>query len=70
VNRILQKPQPFPQCDYLITESTYGDRLHPKMEEAEDELLRVIRETCVEKGGKVIIPSFAIAAHRSGLCPE
>ncbi len=60
VNRILQKPQPFPQCDYLITESTYGDRLHPKMEEAEDELLRVIRETCVEKGGKVIIPSFAI----------
>jgi metallo-beta-lactamase family protein len=59
-NRILKSPQPFPQCDYLITESTYGNRLHPKMQEAETELLRVIRETCVEKGGKVIIPSFAI----------
>jgi metallo-beta-lactamase family protein len=60
VNRILKKPQPFPQCDYLITESTYGNRLHPKMQDAEAELLRVIRQTCVEKGGKVIIPSFAI----------
>ncbi|HOW30222.1 MAG TPA: MBL fold metallo-hydrolase [Bacteroidales bacterium] len=60
VNRILKKPQPFPQCDYLITESTYGNRQHPPMQDAEAELLRVIRETCVEKGGKVIIPSFAI----------
>jgi metallo-beta-lactamase family protein len=59
-NRILKSPQPFPQCDYLITESTYGNRLHPHMQEAEAELLRVIRETCIEKGGKVIIPSFAI----------
>jgi len=59
-NRILKAPQAFPQCDFLITESTYGNRLHPKMQEAETELLRVIRETCLEKGGKVIIPSFAI----------
>ena len=59
-NRILKSPQPFPQCDYLITESTYGNRLHPQLQEAESELLRVIRETCVERGGKVIIPSFAI----------
>ncbi len=59
-NRILKSPQPFPQCDYLIAESTYGNRLHPKMQEAETELLRVIRETCVEKRGKVLIPSFAI----------
>jgi len=59
-SRILKSPEPFPQCDYLITESTYGNRLHPQLEEAEGELLRVIRETCVEKGGRVIIPSFAI----------
>lgn len=59
-NRILKSPQPFPQCDYLITEATYGNRLHPHLQEAEGELLRVIRETCVERGGKVIIPSFAI----------
>jgi metallo-beta-lactamase family protein len=60
VNRILSPPQPFPQCDYLITESTYGNRLHPHMQEAEGELLRVIKETCVDKKGKLIIPSFAI----------
>lgn len=59
-SRILKSPEPFPQCDYLITESTYGNRLHPQLQEAEGELLRVIRETCIEKGGRVIIPSFAI----------
>ena len=60
VSHILKSPEPFPQCDYLITEATYGDRLHEPMKEAEEELLRVIRQTCVEKGGKLIIPSFAI----------
>lgn len=59
-NRILRSPDPFPQCDYLITEATYGDRLHPALQSAEGELLRIVRETCVERGGKVIIPSFAI----------
>jgi metallo-beta-lactamase family protein len=60
VNRILKSPEPFPHCDYLITESTYGNRLHPHLEEAENELLRIIYRTCVEKQGKLIIPSFAI----------
>ncbi|MHC1707362.1 MAG: MBL fold metallo-hydrolase RNA specificity domain-containing protein [Bacteroidales bacterium] len=60
VNRILKPPQPFPHCDYLITESTYGNRLHPHLEEAESELLRIIHYTCVVKKGKLIIPSFAI----------
>lgn len=59
-NRILSPPEPFPQCDYLITESTYGNRLHPALQSAEGELLRIVKETCVERGGKVIIPSFAI----------
>jgi metallo-beta-lactamase family protein len=59
-NRILKSPEPFPQCDYLITESTYGNRLHPEMQEAEGELLRILIKTCVEKQGKLIIPSFAI----------
>jgi metallo-beta-lactamase family protein len=59
-NRILRSPDPFPQCDYLITESTYGNRIHPKLQSAEDELLRIVKETCVDRGGKLIIPSFAI----------
>jgi metallo-beta-lactamase family protein len=59
-NRILKSPAPFPQCDYLITETTYGNRLHPKIQDAEHELLRVIQETCTGKKGKLIIPSFAV----------
>ncbi|HLN52786.1 MAG TPA: MBL fold metallo-hydrolase [Lentimicrobium sp.] len=59
-NRILRPPDPFPQCDYLIMESTYGDRLHPVLGDAEQELLRVVTQTCIEKKGKLIIPSFAI----------
>jgi metallo-beta-lactamase family protein len=60
VNRILQSPQPFPQADILIAESTYGDRLHEIRQIAEDNLLKVVNNTCVEKGGKLIIPSFSI----------
>ena len=60
VNRILITPKPFPQADILITESTYGDRLHEDSINAEKELLGVIYNTCIEKGGKLIIPSFSI----------
>jgi metallo-beta-lactamase family protein len=60
VNRILKSPEPFPQADYLITESTYGDRLHPDMEESDEELFRVVHRTCVEKRGKLIIPAFSV----------
>jgi len=59
-NRILQPPQAFPQADILIAESTYGDRLHDERVVAEDQLLKVVNHTCVEKGGKLIIPSFSI----------
>lgn len=60
INRILKHPVPFPQADYLIAESTYGDRLHPSFEESDEELLEILRHTCVEKKGKLIIPSFSV----------
>ncbi|MBS4056218.1 MAG: MBL fold metallo-hydrolase [Bacteroidales bacterium] len=59
-NRILRSPDAFPQCDYLIAESTYGDRLHTSHQDAAGMLLKIMQETCVEKRGKLIIPSFAI----------
>jgi metallo-beta-lactamase family protein len=59
-NRILKSPEPFPQADFLITESTYGDRLHPSQEESDEELYRVVHHTCVEKRGKLIIPAFSV----------
>ncbi|MDX9773576.1 MAG: MBL fold metallo-hydrolase [Bacteroidales bacterium] len=60
VNRILKSPEQFPQADFLITESTYGDRLHPTMEESDEELYQVVQRTCVEKRGKLIIPAFSV----------
>jgi len=57
---VIKEPEPFPQCDVLITEATYGDRLHADPETAGDDLLKVIRHTCVEKGGKLVIPSFSV----------
>jgi metallo-beta-lactamase family protein len=59
-NRILRSPDPFPQTDVLITESTYGDRLHTGRPEAEEELLEIIQDTCIKKGGKLLIPSFSV----------
>ena len=58
--QILRDPEPFPQVDYLIMESTYGDRLHESLESAEQELLMAVLDTCMKKKGKLIIPSFAI----------
>jgi metallo-beta-lactamase family protein len=60
VDPILAPPQPFPQADILITESTYGDRLHHDVAVAEEELLKIVIETCVNKGGKLIIPAFSV----------
>jgi metallo-beta-lactamase family protein len=58
--RIIRKPQAFPQCDVLITESTYGDKLHDEETQSIDELLRIVIETCVMKRGKLIIPAFSV----------
>ncbi len=57
---LLKSPEPFPHCDYLITESTYGDRLHSDRADAEQQLLDIIHHTCIQKKGKLLIPSFAI----------
>jgi len=44
---ILPSPQLFPQCDYLICESTYGDKLHEEDKVTEEQLLGVVDDTCV-----------------------
>lgn len=59
-NRILKDPETFPQADYIICESTYGDRLHDTFENVEQQLQRIVEETCVAKKGKIIIPAFSV----------
>jgi metallo-beta-lactamase family protein len=56
---ILRDPAPMPECDYLISESTYGGRHTPDPRSTRDELAEVINRT-VERGGKVVVPSFAV----------
>lgn len=57
---ILRDPQPIPEVDYLICESTYGDRDHIGGPDEKDKFLKIIRETCVERRGKLIIPAFSV----------
>lgn len=56
---ILRDPEVPEGAHALISESTYGDRLHPPLERMEEELATILART-YERGGKVIIPSFAL----------
>jgi metallo-beta-lactamase family protein len=56
---ILRDPDIVHGLDYLIIESTYGDREHGALTDSQDELARIVRET-ISRGGKVIIPAFAV----------
>lgn len=56
---ILEDPTIVSGCDTLIIESTYGNRLHPEVASTQEELKRVVLGT-VRRGGKVIIPAFAV----------
>lgn len=55
---LMPDPEPVRATDYLVVESTYGDRAHPKVAPA-DALLDVIERTS-RRGGTVVIPAFAV----------
>lgn len=57
---ILRDPIPMPEVDYLICESTYGAKDHLAKPEESERLLSIIKRTCVEKRGKLIIPAFSV----------
>ncbi|MCL2293549.1 MAG: MBL fold metallo-hydrolase [Spirochaetes bacterium] len=56
---IIRDPEIIPNPDYLVIESTYGDRLHENKDDAEKRLAEIIRVTA-KRGGRIIIPAFAI----------
>lgn len=57
---LLTDPQEIPQVDYLICESTYGNRLHEDQGGPEETLADVIKRTCIDIPGRLIIPSFSV----------
>jgi metallo-beta-lactamase family protein len=56
---ILRDPEVLPDVDYLVMESTYGHRLHDPIDRVMDKLADVVNRT-VKRGGKIIIPAFAV----------
>lgn len=56
---IIKDPQYLKEADYVVMESTYGDRNHGGTPDYVKELTRIIKET-FDKGGNVVIPSFAV----------
>ena len=56
---IIRDPEPLEQLDWLLMVSTYGDRDHESVETARDALARVVNE-CAARGGRVLIPAFAV----------
>lgn len=70
VDPVMRPPEPPPTADYLVTESTYGDRRHAESDVA-DELARIVTETA-GRGGVVLVPAFAVgrAQHMLHLLAE
>ncbi|MEW6589528.1 MAG: MBL fold metallo-hydrolase [Pseudomonadota bacterium] len=57
---LLRDPTPIQDADYLLVESTYGDRNHKSLEATQDELVEAITHTLERKGGNVVVPAFAV----------
>lgn len=55
----LPDPAPPPEADYVITETTYGDRNHRSIDDSVEELFDAVN-TIIGRGGNVIIPTFAL----------
>ncbi len=58
-NPIIQDPEHIAEADYVVVESTYGNRLHRGMEASIDEMVDAIKTT-FKKGGNVLFPAFAV----------
>ncbi|MCI0499747.1 MAG: MBL fold metallo-hydrolase [Planctomycetales bacterium] len=56
---ILKNPAVFEQADYILVESTYGDRQHTTVEDTKEQLCRAVSDT-FSAGGNIVVPSFSI----------
>ena len=57
---ILRSPANFPQADYILLESTYGNSLHEDIVSSLEYILQWVEKTCFHKKGKLIIPAFSL----------
>lgn len=59
-SKLVKDPMPMEELDYLVTESTYGGRLHVDTGDAESILLEYVTNTCSKYYGKLVIPAFSV----------
>lgn len=57
---LLVDPYPIPQADYLVMETTYGDRYHISENKPEEILGEIIQKACIDIPGRLIVPSFSV----------
>lgn len=57
---IVRDPTFIEEADYLLLESTYGNRLHRSMQDTRDELVAVIQDALTQKRGNIIVPAFTV----------
>lgn len=57
---LLQSPAETPQADYIILESTYGDKMHDIAFNTIDNLYKWVKKICVDQKGKLVIPAFSV----------
>ncbi len=57
---LMNDPTPIEQADYLVVESTYGNRLHKPLKETTEELVGAINDTLQQRRGNILIPAFAV----------
>ncbi len=58
--KLVVDSQAMPDLDYLICESTYGDRKHQNTGKAEDELYKYVKACCIDSPGRLVIPAFSV----------
>lgn len=57
---LMNDPASIEQADYLVVESTYGNRLHKPLKETTEELVDAINDTLAKRRGNILIPAFAV----------
>ena len=59
-SKLIVDPEPMQELNYLITETTYGNRQHKEKRSPEDVLIEYVTKTCVDQEGRLIIPAFSV----------
>jgi metallo-beta-lactamase family protein len=65
---VVRDPTPVVDTDFLVVESTYGDRLHRSLDDTFDELAAILAHTLAGRRGNVVFPAFAVGRTQSILC--